>query len=110
MPGDYATRGDLDHLRDQLNRDLRDTERLLRDRDDDKERQLRAEFIQAVQDSERRTHDRLSDIDAHLTAQDAYLMRRRLIWPNWRRDLAALTLSTVVAGLVLHFGFHVPIP
>lgn len=106
---DYATRAELDRLGDRLTRDLRDTERLLRDRDDEKERQLRAEFIQAVQDSERRTHDRLDSIDNHLTEQDRWIMRRRFVWTKWRRDLSALTAASVVAALILHYFFHIPL-
>lgn len=106
---DCATREELDRLGDRLTRDLRDTERLLRDRDDDKERQLRAEFIQAVQDSERRTHDRLDSIDNHLTEQDRWIMRRRFVWRTWRRDLLGATIAAL-AALFIYYGFHIQLP
>lgn len=109
MAGDYATREELDRRAEAILRDLRDTERLLRDRDDEKERILRAEFIQAVQASEDRMHDRLDGIDQHLTEQDRWLMRRRFVWRTWRRDLLGATIAAL-AALFIYYGFHIQLP
>lgn len=105
--GDYATRGDLDGVREALTRDLRDTERLLRDRDDERERLLRAEFVAAVSAATAASERRFDHIDEVLSEQNKYIMRRRFSWSTWRRDTLALTLSGVAVALVLHFVFGI---
>lgn len=100
---DYATHDDLDNLR----RDLRDTERLLRDRDDEKERGLRAEFLTAVKDSEDRLHGRLDGLEEHLDQQDEVLAKKAEVWPSFWRSLLLFCAASVVAALILHFIFHV---
>lgn len=104
---DFATNERVDRLVGDLRKDLLDTERLLRDRDDEKEKQLRAEFLTAVKDSEDRLHGRLDGVDAHLTRQDEYLMTKADIWPNVWRSMMALALASVAAAIILHFGFNI---
>lgn len=100
---EYATRDDLRVLRD----DLRDTERLLRDRDDEKERMLRAEFIQAIEASDARHLHRFDKIDATLEAQNRYIMKKRFEWPTWRRDTAGLFFGTLLAVVIGRFVFGI---
>lgn len=104
---DFATNERLDDLVGKLRDDLLATERLLRDRDDEKEHILRTEFVAAVQASEDRTHKRLDDIDQHLNDQDTLLNEKAQVWPTFWRTLLLFAMATVVASLVLHFGFHV---
>ena len=103
----FATHEDLDRRAEAITRDLRDTERILRDRDDDKERALRAEFLQAVRDSDKRAQDRFDKIDATLDEQNKYIMRRRFVWASWRRDTLALLVSGLAVSLILHFAFGI---
>lgn len=103
---------DLSHLatRDELiavTRDLRDTERMLRDRDDEKERLLRAEFVAALNMSDERSQKRFDKIDNTLAEQNKYIMKRRLEWPTWRRDTLALFVAALSGSLALHFGFGI---
>jgi hypothetical protein len=103
MVAEYATKDDLAELR----RDLRETERILRERDEQKERQLRAEFVDAVRHSDERTDRHFRDLETHLDRQDEFIMRRRFTWSTWRRDVARFAAASVVATLVLHFLFGV---
>lgn len=111
---EYATRDEVEAVR----RDLRDTERLLRDRDDEKERILRAEFVQAINESDARHDARFDKIDNTLDDQTEMMKQqsdeklekaeeRAEIWPNFWRTLALFALATIVATLALHFGFGV---
>jgi len=104
---DYATNQRLDEAIAKLRDDLVETERILRDRDDEKEHGLRAEFVMAVRESESRTHGRLDDLDEHLNRQDEVLQARAEVWPAFWRTAFLLAMATIVASLTLHYGFHV---
>lgn len=104
---DYATNARVDTLVGELRKDLTETERLLRDRDDKKEKQLRAEFLTAVKDSEDRLHGRLDGLESHLDDQDEMLQKKAEVWPTWWRSFLLFAAASVVAALTLHFLFHV---
>lgn len=104
---DFATNERVDRLVGDLRKDLLDTERLLRDRDDEKEQQLRSEFLVAVKDSEDRLHGRLDGVDAHLTRQDEYLLGRQINWPKTWVGAGVGAVSMIAAYAALHFGFHI---
>lgn len=104
---DYATNSRVDGLVGELRKDLLATERLLRDRDDEKEKGLRAEFVAAVQASEDRTHSRFDGIEAHLDKQDEILLAKSEVWPAFWRSLVLFAAASIIAALTLHFGFHV---
>lgn len=112
-PGaDYATRDELDDLR----RDLVNTERLLRDRDDQKQAELRAEFIKAIQASDERHDQRFDKIDDTLEHQNEMMAQKaedaekdeeakKQVWPTWWRTVALYVIATVMAALLLA-GLH----
>lgn len=104
---DFATNERVDRLVGDLRKDLLDTERLLRDRDDEKEQQLRTEFLTAVKDSEDRLHGRLDGLESHLDDQDEMLQKKAEVWPTWWRSFLLFAAASVVAALTLHFLFHV---
>lgn len=107
---EYATRGELegvDRRVEDLRRDLQNTERILRDRDEEKERSLRAEFVEAVRASEDRSHERFDKLDAHLERQDAYIMRRRFRFAKPRMDVLVLAVGTLAAMVFAHFLFGI---
>lgn len=103
MGSDFATKEDIRVLQ----QDLRDTERLLRDRDDDKERMLRAEFVQAIEASDTRAASRFDKIDMTLEAQNRFIMKKRFEWPTWRRDTAALLIGTLLAMIIAKLVFGI---
>lgn len=100
---EFATREDLRRLES----DLRDTERILRDRDDEKERMLRAEFVQAIEVSDARVVRRFDRIDQTLEAQNRYIMKKRFEWKTWRRDTGALFIVTILASVIAKVIFGV---
>lgn len=107
MGSDFATNERVDTLVADLRKDLLETERILRDRDDQKEQQLRADFIQVVKDSEDRLHGRLDGLETHLDQQDEVLAKKAEIWPTFWRSLLLFCGASVVAALILHFVFHI---
>lgn len=106
---EYARRADLDHLERSLRQDLLDTERLLRNRDDEKERGLRAEFVDAIERSDKRARDGFAEVKGMLEEQNKFIMRQRFRWVTWRRDLLGLFLAGGAASLFLHFVFRIPL-
>lgn len=104
---EYATRADLDRVHQSLSKDLLDTERLLRDRDDEKERALRAELLAAIERSDQRTSSGFTEVKGMLEEQNRFIMRRRFAWSTWRRDLLGLAVSGVAVSVALHFVFGV---
>ncbi|MHB8742557.1 MAG: hypothetical protein ACYC9L_05465 [Sulfuricaulis sp.] len=100
---EYATRAELRDAEARLSRDIRDTERILRDRDDAKAKELRDEFLDAVHQSEGRITHRVDGVDSHLDRQDALLQGRRVNWKTWALGI----IGTVVAFAFLKYGLHV---
>lgn len=100
---EFATREDLRRLES----DLRDTERILRDRDDEKERMLRAEFVQAIDMSDARVAQRFDKIDQTLEIQNRYIMKKRFEWKTWRRDTGALFVGTILASVIVKVVFGI---
>lgn len=97
---EYATRAELDGVDrrlELLRRDQQETERILRDRDDEKERGLRSEFLDAIRVSDEASRERFDKIDETLAEQNKWIMRRRFAWVKPRREFVVLTLGTFAA-------------
>lgn len=104
---DYATRADLDRIHQSLSRDLLETERLLRERDDEKERSLRAEFVDALDRSDGRTRQGFIEVKAMLEQQNRWIMRDRFAWAKDRKNVILMIAAALSAALIARYLFGV---
>ena len=90
---DYVTRDELRQVENDLRRALNETERV-----------LRAEFVDAIRDSEQRLHGEMRNLDDHLTEQDK-LISARFDWPAGRIVGVGALLSFL--SWVLLYALHI---
>lgn len=105
---DYATNADLLELR----RDLVDTERLLRARDDDMDKQVRADFHAEIMEFKSEVSAQFTEVKEGLkttaSKDDVEEIKDRISWQNkvWLVPL----ISTILLGILyvfLHFVFKI---
>lgn len=93
-------------LYENLRRDLRESERILRTEFTEADRDLRREFTEAIDRSNEMHAGRFDKIDETLDFQNELLVTRAQLWPNWRRDTLGLFIASLFAACLAHFVFH----
>lgn len=95
--GPYVSHEELRQAEERLSRNIVETERILRN-----------EFTVAVQTLASTVDDRFDHVDAHLTRQDEYLLRRAddeaKEGNGWQRWAIALVISVILAVALRHYG------
>lgn len=95
--GPYVSHEELRRAEERLSKNILETERLLRN-----------EFTVAVQTLASTVDDRFDHVDAHLTRQDEYLLKRAndeaKEGVNWQKWAIALVISVILAVALHHYG------